>query len=144
MDVYNIAINVTYSRQCSNILLFGTTRLRLSHKWIKNHLFMLKQRLKKLINSEPIEKITLMNLTPHRIRKSLIFLLYTLPCCFSLFMFFFYFSFSFLTFSPFFFFLVSKIIIYFDKDKQKEFGLKKCLYFLATIGLHFVLSCSKK
>ena len=38
----NIAINVTYS-QCSNILSFGITRLRLSLERIENRLYILKR-----------------------------------------------------------------------------------------------------
>ena len=33
-------INVDFSRQCSNVLLFGITRLRLSLELIKNRLYM--------------------------------------------------------------------------------------------------------
>ena len=37
---HNIAINVTFSCQCSNVLLFGITRLRLPWEQIKNCLYM--------------------------------------------------------------------------------------------------------
>ena len=37
-------INVTYSPQCSNVLLLGITRRRLSREWIENHLYMLSLR----------------------------------------------------------------------------------------------------
>ena len=35
---HNIAINITFSRQCSDVLLFEITRLRLSRERIKKHL----------------------------------------------------------------------------------------------------------
>ena len=37
---HNIAINITFSRQCFNVLLFGITRLRLSREPIKNCLYI--------------------------------------------------------------------------------------------------------
>ena len=39
-DLHNIAMNITFRRQCTNILLFGITRLRLSREQIKNRLYM--------------------------------------------------------------------------------------------------------
>ena len=39
---HNNTIHITYSRECSNVLLFGVTRCRLSQERIKNHLFMPK------------------------------------------------------------------------------------------------------
>ena len=38
---YNIEINLIFSRQWSNALLFGITRLRLSREQIKNRLYFL-------------------------------------------------------------------------------------------------------
>ena len=40
--VINNAINITYSRKCSTVLLFGITRCRLSREWNKNCLFILR------------------------------------------------------------------------------------------------------
>ena len=49
--IANIAINITFSRQCSNVLLFGITRLRLSRERIKNCLYIHRiYRLKTKVN----------------------------------------------------------------------------------------------
>ena len=44
-------INVTFSRQCSNVLLFGMTRLRLLYAWIVRSKPELPDGIKSLITS---------------------------------------------------------------------------------------------
>ena len=38
--VLSSKINVTYSQQLSTVYLFGKIRLRITRKWIENHLYM--------------------------------------------------------------------------------------------------------